>query len=117
VWEPVPPPGSHPLNAYLSVIGPRTEELDARAREEAQKVAGRGAELATAAGLAAEPIAEASRGEVWATIIAVADEHDASVIVMGARGLSPVKSLLLGSVPTKVVHHARRPVLVVPGPE
>jgi nucleotide-binding universal stress UspA family protein len=36
------------------------------------------------------------------------------VIVVGARGLSTVASALLGSVSNAVVHHCKRPVLVVP---
>ena len=36
---------------------------------------------------------------------------------MGTRGLSGVKSFLLGSVSHAVVQHADRAVLVVPSPE
>jgi len=35
------------------------------------------------------------------------------LIIMGSRGLSPFKELLLGSVSFKVIHHARCPVMVV----
>lgn len=48
------------------------------------------------------------------TIVAVATELDAGVIVMGTRGLNGVKSFLLGSVSHHVAQHADRPVLVVP---
>ena len=38
------------------------------------------------------------------------------IIVLGARGLSTFKSLVLGSVSHGVVQHAHRPVLIVPPP-
>ncbi|OQX67606.1 MAG: hypothetical protein B6A08_14490 [Sorangiineae bacterium NIC37A_2] len=37
------------------------------------------------------------------------------VIVVGSRGLGAFKRVLLGSVSSYVVHHAGRPVLVIPG--
>lgn len=47
-------------------------------------------------------------------ILAVADEVDASLIVMGARGTPSLAEMFLGSVSHQVVRRARRPVLVVP---
>lgn len=47
-------------------------------------------------------------------IIELADETDADLIVVGARGRSVVKELLLGSTSLGVLHHAHRPVTVVP---
>ena len=43
-----------------------------------------------------------------------ADQYDAELIVLGARGLSAFKSMILGSVSHSVAQHARRPVLIVP---
>jgi nucleotide-binding universal stress UspA family protein len=76
-----------------------------------------GAELATQAGLDATPRCEPDSVAVWATIVDVAGELDATLIVTGTRGMGSVKSLLLGSTSDRVLHHAHRPVLVVPGAE
>ncbi len=73
-----------------------------------------GAELAQSVGLSAEPLAVEAIGPVWQTILATADERDAAAIVMGSRGLAGIKSMLLGSVSSNVLHHASRPTLVVP---
>ncbi len=42
--------------------------------------------------------------------------HDAELIVVGRRGRGTLKSIVLGSVSSYVVHHATCPVLVVPAP-
>jgi len=46
-------------------------------------------------------------------IVEVARASDADLIVMGSRGMTEWKSLLLGGVANKVVHHAACPVLLV----
>ena len=46
----------------------------------------------------------------------IADRHDAAAIVMGSRGLAGVRSMLLGSVSSAVVHHADRPTLIIRQP-
>jgi nucleotide-binding universal stress UspA family protein len=52
-------------------------------------------------------------GETPEQIVEVATSTDADLIVMGTRGMTEWKSLLLGGVATKVVHHATCPVLLV----
>jgi nucleotide-binding universal stress UspA family protein len=47
-------------------------------------------------------------------LIEVADRVDASFIVVGSYGESPLRSALLGSTPHKLLHLTTRPVLVVP---
>jgi len=50
-------------------------------------------------------------------LIAAADEHDSPVIVIGTNSSGPLASVILGSTPHKLLHLARRPVLVVPPPD
>jgi nucleotide-binding universal stress UspA family protein len=49
-------------------------------------------------------------------LVALADERDARVIVVGTRGESPIRGALLGSTAHKLLHLSDRPVLVVPAP-
>jgi nucleotide-binding universal stress UspA family protein len=76
-----------------------------------------GTRIATEAGLVARAeIAQSTHEGTARTILTIADERDAALIVTGARGLSAFKSFVLGSVSHGVVQHAHRPVLVVPPP-
>jgi nucleotide-binding universal stress UspA family protein len=52
-------------------------------------------------------------GDAAKQILAYADEIDADLIVVGSRGLGAIGSALLGSVSRKVLHDAKRPVLIV----
>ncbi len=92
-------------------------EIDASAEQAAQEQAAQGAELARAAGLDATARAAVVEITVAAALIDAATEVDADVIVMGSRGFTGVKSIMLGSVSHHVLQHADRPVLVVPSPE
>lgn len=113
VWETIVFAG--PMGFANPYVDPGVERAHA---EHAAELAQRGAVLARDAGFAsAESRAEHAAGAAWATILDVAREIDASAIVLGARGLSPVKSALLGSVSHAVAQHADRPVLIVPPPE
>ena len=91
-------------------------ELDRAAAEAGGRVADEGVRIAQQAGLEAEPLAIKATGPVWKTIIETADRHDAAVIVIGSRGLTGARSVLLGSVSSAVVHHADRLTLVVHRP-
>ena len=56
---------------------------------------------------------ELLEGPVAEAIMNVAKTRDADLIVLGARGMSSLEGLLLGSVSQKVIQHATCPVLVV----
>ena len=88
---------------------------DAELEEIASKVAAVGTHEAVAAELAAEAeVAEVTFDGTARVILDAADRHEACLVVLGARGLSAFKSMLLGSVSHGVVQHAHRPVLIVP---
>lgn len=92
---------------------------EGEAREEAcaHGLAHDGARQARALGLAAQARAEMSTSSVWRTIVDAAERDGADVIVMGTRGQSGVRSLLLGGTSHHVAQHARAPVLIVPDSE
>jgi nucleotide-binding universal stress UspA family protein len=49
-----------------------------------------------------------------AALIEVAEQRDARMIVVGSFGDPPLKGVILGSTPNKLLHLSERPVLVVP---
>ena len=104
---------SAPRAVLRDAVRPVVEDLDAAGREEAEELAAEGAELARAAGLDAAPRAVRAGGPFFAALVEVADEIDATVIVVGSRGRSSVAAAVLGSVSAGILHHTPRPVLVV----
>ena len=50
-------------------------------------------------------------------LVEVAEKTGASMIVIGTNGEHPIKGVVLGSVPHKLLHISRVPVLVVPNPD
>ena len=46
-------------------------------------------------------------------VVAAADDQGAAVVVVGSRGRSAVREIVLGSVAMDVLHHSHRPVMVV----
>jgi nucleotide-binding universal stress UspA family protein len=62
-----------------------------------------------------DPTVEVREGDAVTQICAVADEHDADVIVVGSHDKSGLRRLFDPSVADGVVHRTARPVLVVSG--
>ena len=49
-------------------------------------------------------------------LVAIAQQTDASMIIVGTNGEHPIKGVVLGSVPHKLLHLSHVPILVVPDP-
>jgi nucleotide-binding universal stress UspA family protein len=88
------------------------DSIEQRVRDERRTVR-RGVQLARAKGLEAEDRIDVA-APIWQGIVDVADEIDASVIVVGSRGLSGAREIWEGSLSHDLMHHAGRPILVVP---
>ncbi len=92
------------------------DEIDTANRQSAEARAQERAELAGEAGLKAKPRTRSQVSKVANTILTEAEAVSAIAIVMGSRGLSGVKSVLLGGVSHTVIQHTDRAVVVVPSP-
>src|SRR5262249_46637752 len=101
VWRPfavgfTPPPGV---------------EFDAAASEEvskaAEETAAQGASMARAAGFRVQSLA-VKEAPTWKGIAGVAEDRDASLIVLGSHGKSGLTGVFLGSVASAVASHSGR---------
>jgi nucleotide-binding universal stress UspA family protein len=81
-------------------------------RKAAEETAAHGAALAQAAGFRAQSMA-AEAAPTWKGIIDAADDHNASLIVLGSHGRSGITGIVVGSVASAVAAHSRRSVLIV----
>ena len=99
-------PGATTLDLDLQSRMQERAEEEARTRldEQVQRVRGAGGEVAGA---------HARVGRPDAVIVELAEELGAGLIVLGSRGLGPLRSALMGSVSDSIVRHARCAVLVV----
>jgi nucleotide-binding universal stress UspA family protein len=118
VWEPyldmLTRTGSYGLGMASGGMYADSEQMDDHSRKSALEHADDGVARATDAGLVAVPRCEKRDGDVANTVLLVAAEVDAAMIVLGTRGRGGISSFLLGSVSHQVVQHADRPVMVVP---
>jgi nucleotide-binding universal stress UspA family protein len=68
-----------------------------------------------AAGVSAEgEIRETRLGHIASAIVHAAQDHDARLVVLGSSSRTDLPRLLLGSVASRLLHIATRPVLIVP---
>jgi nucleotide-binding universal stress UspA family protein len=116
VWNPPERVLADAFGVAEDDTGPAYAELEELVQRRAAEVLAGGEALAERLGYPITVRQEVNRSSVWRTILDVADELDASLIVTGTHGTTAVQSGLLGSVSNAVLHHAQRPVLVVPTP-
>jgi nucleotide-binding universal stress UspA family protein len=118
VWQPfVEVLANMPSGFGLAPSGVDFEEIDKATRTNAEEHAEEGAKLARRAGLTAQPQTCSQETSTAEAILAQADAVSASAILMGSRGLTGIKSRLLGSVSHAVIQHADRTVIIVPSPD
>ncbi|HEY2600858.1 MAG TPA: universal stress protein [Thermoleophilaceae bacterium] len=96
----------------VSQFGGEVQDLGRALHERGEAVNGEAVTTARDAGADAESVIE--RGDKADALARVASERAAAMIVVGSRGESPLKGLVLGSVAHKLLHLATTPVLVVP---
>jgi nucleotide-binding universal stress UspA family protein len=87
--------------------------VDRLQHEHASRVAGEGAELARSLALDAEAQAVPDEVDVADTLLQIARERDAAVVVVASHGISGLRSRVLGSVARKLIEHGDQPVLVI----
>jgi nucleotide-binding universal stress UspA family protein len=90
------------------------EEFDAGESARARETCTAGAALADEAGFEAQGVSARGNPKAWPTLLSIADEHHAAAIVIGSEGIGAVRSALFGSVAGGLLHHSKRPLLIVP---
>lgn len=117
VWEPYTEIISHEGWGFGFGYAPPpgdVEQIDKSVRDHAQGAVEDAVRRLAERGLEATARVEPMSGSIAATVLAVAGDVAADAVVLGTRGRSGIRSLLLGSVSHAVLQHADRPVLVVP---
>ena len=106
VWQPADV-------GFVPVGGRRFDALNAsEVRDAAEQTAAHGAELAERAGFRAESLT-IEAAPTWKGIVRVAEEREASLIVLGSHRRTGIIGHLAGSVTGAVVTHSSASVLVV----
>lgn len=111
VWR---PGGGRPADPERGAVATRTDEEEQKVALARATV---GARHASAAGVTATARAAAATGEVAVTILTVADELDADLIVLGGHGREGERYARLGPTVLAVLEGTGRAVLVVAGPD
>ena len=97
-----------------AAYGGETGDYRRAVREVAEEAAAKGVARLVEAGI--EHAVELVPERPVDGLVSVAEQTGASMIVVGTNGEHPIKGVVLGSVPHKLLHVSHVPVLVVPNP-
>jgi nucleotide-binding universal stress UspA family protein len=107
--------GAEPLVIVFSFeasrLGGEVADLEATLVERGRAVLQEAVDRAAVSGVAVET--EMLERPPADGLVSVADERDAQMIVVGSTGEGPLRGILIGSTPYKLLHLSTRPVLVV----
>jgi len=105
-------PALPPYTGVAPMPVPEIEGIAVVAKERARSVLARGIDLVTARGLKARgELIEA--GSTVQALVELAAAEKVDLIIVGTRGMTGFKKLILGSVSSGLVSHSDCPVLVV----
>jgi len=97
--------------SILQVISPKTTEEESSVREQAQSKI---EELVTKLGINSGKVtSRVEEGETKTTVLKIAQEIDAGLIIMGSRGLGKLQSILSNSISQYVFQLTERSMLLV----
>lgn len=99
---------------YAPLSSAAIEETDAEIRKRTQGLCDEGRDIVAHSHPTVEERLEESPYNPWKAILDIADQIDASVIVVGSRGLGAISSHILGSVSHALANHSHRPLLIIP---
>jgi nucleotide-binding universal stress UspA family protein len=102
--------------AYKKVtVGGESHDLDREVAERAEAMLARARERAERAGTTLETaFVEGPPADV---LVQEAEARDARCVVIGSYGERPLRGVLVGATPFKLIHLCERPVLIVRAPD
>ncbi|AOL15509.1 hypothetical protein BFU36_00765 [Sulfolobus sp. A20] len=101
----------HVVNTCIESWGVVSNDTIERMKKKAYECINNAVEKVKKNGISVE--GQVIEGEPSSTIVDFAEKVNASLIVVGSRGLSRLKRTLIGSVSLAVLEHSKIPVLVV----
>jgi nucleotide-binding universal stress UspA family protein len=120
IWEPalasLPIAGEGLVGIDMPLDPQSAELLDEVSTERSRHVATQGVAIAREVGLDAQALTLPDELNVAETLAQVAAERGASAIVVGSHGHGALHTRVLGSTSTKLLTHARCPIVVIPAP-
>lgn len=104
-----------PASLYEMVVAPDAQVLENVSVAAGTHALQSGEELLKLAGMAYE--CEVASGDPAHTIVDIVERLGCDLVIMGASGMGPLRSALLGSVSHEVLHAAGVPVMIIKAEE